>query len=324
MSPPPDAEVVIVGAGVMGLATARALALAGREVVLCEQFEVGHERGSSHGGSRIVRLSYPEERYVRLAQEAYPLWRELEAECGRALLEQPGSLDLGDWRAEPRRTCGVRRAVRGAGRRRDRAPLSDPDRAGRERPLPGRRRLRLRRPRAASAAGSRRGRGRAGPRARARRLGRRGRRRRRRRRGARAGRRRHRRRLGAGARGRRRHPDARDDVLLLPRRAGAVRDRAERRQRTRLRARGAGHRHEGGLAPVGADRRSGRAGWAGRGDRGADGGLGGTALPRHRSGRCASRPASTRGARTTSSSSNARAGSSSARRAAATASSSRR
>ncbi len=99
MSSPPDAEVVIVGAGVMGLATARALARAGRDVVLCEQFGVGHEHGSSHGGSRIVRLSYPEERWVRLAQESYPLWRELETECGRALLEQPGTLDLGDWQA---------------------------------------------------------------------------------------------------------------------------------------------------------------------------------------------------------------------------------
>jgi sarcosine oxidase len=95
----PDAEVVIVGAGVMGLATARALARAGRDVVVCEQFEVGNERGSSHGGSRIVRLSYPEERWVRLAQEAYPLWRELEADCGRALLDQPGTLDLGSWQA---------------------------------------------------------------------------------------------------------------------------------------------------------------------------------------------------------------------------------
>ena len=109
MSSTPDAEVVIVGAGVMGLATARALARAGRDVVVCEQFEVGHERGSSHGGSRIVRLSYPDERWVRLAQEAYPLWRELEAECGRALLEQHGTLDLGDW--QPNRdalaACGV-------------------------------------------------------------------------------------------------------------------------------------------------------------------------------------------------------------------------
>lgn len=99
MSSPPDAEVVIVGAGVMGLATARALAQAGRDVVLCEQFEVGNEHGSSHGGSRIVRLSYPDERWVRLAQESYPLWRELEAEYGRALLDQPGTLDLGEWQA---------------------------------------------------------------------------------------------------------------------------------------------------------------------------------------------------------------------------------
>ena len=92
-----DTEVVVVGAGVMGLAAARALARAGREVVVCEQFELGHERGSSHGSSRIVRLSYPDERWVRLAQESFPLWRELEAECGRRLLDLHGTLDLGDW-----------------------------------------------------------------------------------------------------------------------------------------------------------------------------------------------------------------------------------
>jgi sarcosine oxidase len=104
-----DVEVAIVGAGVMGLATARALARAGRDVVVLEQFELGHDRGSSHGGSRIVRLSYPEERWVRLAQESYPLWRELEAEFGRPLLELHGTLDLGIW--EPNRdalaACGV-------------------------------------------------------------------------------------------------------------------------------------------------------------------------------------------------------------------------
>jgi sarcosine oxidase len=109
VKPRPDVEVAVVGAGVMGLATARALARAGRDVVVCEQREVGHSGGSSHGGSRIVRLSYPEERWVRLAQEAYPLWRELEAAWGRALLDQPGTLDLGDW--EPNRdalaACGV-------------------------------------------------------------------------------------------------------------------------------------------------------------------------------------------------------------------------
>ena len=108
-----DAEVVIVGAGVMGLAAARALARAGRDVVVCEQFALEHDRGSSHGESRIVRLSYPEERWVRLAQQSYPLWRELEAESGRALLELHGTLDLGDW--EPNRdalaACGIEHEV---------------------------------------------------------------------------------------------------------------------------------------------------------------------------------------------------------------------
>ncbi len=92
-----DTEVVVVGAGVMGLATARELARAGRDVVVCEQFELGHAHGSSHGTSRIVRVSYPAERWVRLAQESFTLWRELESERGRPLLELRGSLDLGDW-----------------------------------------------------------------------------------------------------------------------------------------------------------------------------------------------------------------------------------
>lgn len=93
-----DTEVVVVGAGVMGLATARVLARSGREVVLVEQFRVGHDRGSSHGASRIFRLSYPDPQWVRLAHEALPLWRELEAEAGVTLLEHHGSLDLGDWK----------------------------------------------------------------------------------------------------------------------------------------------------------------------------------------------------------------------------------
>jgi sarcosine oxidase len=109
VKPSADAEVAVVGAGVMGLATARALAQSGHDVVICEQFEVGHGHGSSHGGSRIIRLSYPEERWVRLAQEAYPLWQQLEAAFGRALLDQPGTLDLGDWQAnrDALAACGV-------------------------------------------------------------------------------------------------------------------------------------------------------------------------------------------------------------------------
>ena len=105
----PDTEVVVVGAGVMGLAAARALSQAGRRVVVREQFHAGHDRGSSHGSSRIVRLSYPDARWVRLAAEAYPLWRRLEAECGMQLLELHGTLDLGEW--QPNRdalaACGA-------------------------------------------------------------------------------------------------------------------------------------------------------------------------------------------------------------------------
>jgi sarcosine oxidase len=91
----------VVGAGVMGLATARALARAGRDVLLFEQFTLGHDRGSSHGTSRIFRFSYPEREWVERAMASLPHWRELEAEAGEPLLELHGSIDLGDW--EPNR-----------------------------------------------------------------------------------------------------------------------------------------------------------------------------------------------------------------------------
>lgn len=90
----PDA--VIIGAGAMGSATAWWLARRGRDVVLLEQFEQGHANGSSHGGSRIFRFAYYEPEYVRMAQEALPLWRELEADAGRTLLDITGAVDHGE------------------------------------------------------------------------------------------------------------------------------------------------------------------------------------------------------------------------------------
>jgi sarcosine oxidase len=88
------ARVAIVGGGVTGLASARALARRGADVTLYEQFTIGNDRGSSHGTSRIFRVSYPEARWVRLVLEALPLWRELEEECGETLLQPAGTLDL--------------------------------------------------------------------------------------------------------------------------------------------------------------------------------------------------------------------------------------
>jgi sarcosine oxidase len=89
-----QAEVAVVGAGVMGSATAYALAREGRDVLLLEQFRVGHEHGSSHGRSRIVRLAYPELEFVELAKEAFAGWRDLEGESGQKLLELSGLLEL--------------------------------------------------------------------------------------------------------------------------------------------------------------------------------------------------------------------------------------
>lgn len=86
-------RVAVVGAGVMGLASARALAQRGDEVTVYEQFELAHNRGSSHGASRIFRLSYLEDRWIALAQRAYELWRELERESGAQLLKLNGLLD---------------------------------------------------------------------------------------------------------------------------------------------------------------------------------------------------------------------------------------
>jgi sarcosine oxidase len=91
----PAVDVVVVGAGVMGCAAARAIARSGRDVLLLEQFEIGHRRGSSHGASRIFRYSYHDAAFVAMAMESLELWRELEAESGSPLLTTLGGLDLG-------------------------------------------------------------------------------------------------------------------------------------------------------------------------------------------------------------------------------------
>jgi sarcosine oxidase len=89
------ADVVVVGAGAMGAVTAWELARRGRDVVLLERYRPGHGRGSSHGATRIFRTAYRDGRYVGLAVEAIPGWRELESDAGEVLLEQVGALDHG-------------------------------------------------------------------------------------------------------------------------------------------------------------------------------------------------------------------------------------
>jgi sarcosine oxidase len=87
-------QAAVVGAGVHGVATARALARRGHRVTVYEQFDFDHKRGSSHGASRIFRLSYPDVSWVRLAQEAYRGWRELEREADQELLQLNGIIEF--------------------------------------------------------------------------------------------------------------------------------------------------------------------------------------------------------------------------------------
>jgi sarcosine oxidase len=94
MTGSPRARVAVVGAGVMGAASAWALARRGLDVVVVERFAPGHARGGSHGATRIFRLAYPDAELVGLAQESLPLWRRLEEETGERLLHFTGLLDV--------------------------------------------------------------------------------------------------------------------------------------------------------------------------------------------------------------------------------------
>src|SRR6187402_1243217 len=87
---------IVIGLGGMGSAAAYHLATRGRRVLGLEQFEPLHERGSSHGLTRIIRLAYHEDpAYVPLLRRAYELWHDLEADAGAQLLITAGSLEGG-------------------------------------------------------------------------------------------------------------------------------------------------------------------------------------------------------------------------------------
>ena len=80
----------------MGTAAAAHLAARGRRVRVLEQFSLAHDRGSSHGLTRIIRLAYFEHpSYVPLLRRAFELWREVEARSGERLLHVTGGLDIG-------------------------------------------------------------------------------------------------------------------------------------------------------------------------------------------------------------------------------------
>lgn len=89
-------DVIVVGVGGMGSATAFELARRERSVLGLERFDIPHDRGSSHGHTRIIRLAYYEDSsYVPLLRRAYEHWRSLETRVGEKLLHVTGSVDAG-------------------------------------------------------------------------------------------------------------------------------------------------------------------------------------------------------------------------------------
>jgi sarcosine oxidase len=86
----------VVGLGAMGSAAALHLARRGAAVTGLEAIGPAHDRGSSHGESRIIRQAYFEDpAYVPLVLRAYQLWRELEVSSGQSLLEITGGVMIG-------------------------------------------------------------------------------------------------------------------------------------------------------------------------------------------------------------------------------------
>ena len=80
----------------MGSAAAAHASSRGKRVLGLEQFQPAHDQGSSHGRSRVIRLAYFEHpAYVPLLRRAYELWRRLEDQSGRRLLQITGGLMIG-------------------------------------------------------------------------------------------------------------------------------------------------------------------------------------------------------------------------------------
>ncbi|MGK0266078.1 MAG: sarcosine oxidase [Maricaulis sp.] len=88
-------EVGIIGLGAMGIAAALSLARQGISVRGFDRFGPGHEMGSSHGATRIIRSVYFEGAiYNPLIGAAYAAWARLEAEAGVSFFHRTGGLDI--------------------------------------------------------------------------------------------------------------------------------------------------------------------------------------------------------------------------------------
>lgn len=89
-------DAIVVGAGSMGMSAGYHLASRGLKTLMIDAFDPPHGSGSHHGETRLIRHAYAGQTYVRMAQRADRLWRELETLTGEKLLERSGVLNLAD------------------------------------------------------------------------------------------------------------------------------------------------------------------------------------------------------------------------------------
>ncbi|MEH7321188.1 FAD-dependent oxidoreductase, partial [Priestia megaterium] len=84
-------DVIVIGAGSMGVAAGYFLSKSGKRTLLLDSFNPPHNNGSHHGDTRIIRYAYGEgEEYVPLVLKAQELWRDLENDTGKRLFLQTG------------------------------------------------------------------------------------------------------------------------------------------------------------------------------------------------------------------------------------------
>jgi len=92
-----DYDVIIVGAGSMGMAAGYFLAKEGKNVLMLDAFTPPHEEGSHHGDTRIIRFAYGEgASYVPFVKRAGELWQELESLTNESLFIQTGVVNIGE------------------------------------------------------------------------------------------------------------------------------------------------------------------------------------------------------------------------------------
>jgi sarcosine oxidase len=88
-------DVAVIGLGAMGAAATWHLARRGVSVLGIDRFAPPHERGSSHGHSRVTRTAIGEgTAYPAFALRSHALWPEIEAATGERLFDRRGCLVL--------------------------------------------------------------------------------------------------------------------------------------------------------------------------------------------------------------------------------------